>query len=109
MICKNCSAEISVPKNAVAPIHCRCGATIYDLPAHLTGQKPWPYWAEIIAKRRFHCEVGVGSTVKRIADKRGGKQFKRIAQWLSIPCGCTERMERWNREYPYAPDTPVDS
>lgn len=64
-----------------------------------TEYKP-PRWVRLIQLLSKPEDIGLGATVKRIADKFGGERFKQFATKIGIPCGCTEREEEWNLLYP---------
>ena len=47
---------------------------------------------------------GLGDTVERLLDKAGGrslKRFKAMLESYSINCGCTNRRDWLNRQFPY--------
>lgn len=103
--CK-CGWLVNTPISVV--IKCvNCGATLdckIDGPEQV-GQagrtaKP-PRWTRLVAILRQPQDAGVGDTVQRIAEHFGGERFKRFAERLGIPCGCTNRQEKWNEDFPY--------
>ena len=61
-------------------------------------QSAWVRWVKLLRKPE---DAGVGDTVARIAAKFGGERFKAFSKRIGIPCGCTERQESWNRQWPY--------
>lgn len=61
----------------------------------------WPLWARVMSRYRHTDDIGVGDTVKRVANRLGGEGLKWLSAKLGIPCGCTERQTRWNATYPY--------
>jgi hypothetical protein len=70
--------------------------------------QPWPRWARWLANRRGPKDQGVGDTLARLLDPRGGKTWKRWYQALTgHPCGCLDRQRRLNALFPYPPkDSP---
>ena len=60
-----------------------------------------PRWVRFVKRLRKSTDTGVGDTVQRIAAKFGGERFKKFAQRIGLPCGCTKRQSEWNRLYPY--------
>lgn len=79
----------------------RLGTEVLATASNPIDYTTWPSWAELIRSRRKPGDIGVGSTFRRIADRWGGKQIKRISKALGMPCGCVEREKEWNRLYPY--------
>jgi hypothetical protein len=66
--------------------------------------KPWPRWARWLAQKRIVADQGVGDTLARLLDPRGGKTWKRWYQALTgHPCGCEDRQRRLNLLFPYPP------
>ena len=63
-------------------------------------EKPWPYWAKLIASQRIDEDRGVGDTFARLAAAVGGEQWKRLAKKAG-GCGCADRQAAWNRRWPY--------
>jgi hypothetical protein len=66
-----------------------------------TTSKP-PRWLKYVRFFRSPEDRGAGDTVQRIAAKFGGERFKKFAKKMGIPCGCTSRQDRWNKQYPYS-------
>ena len=62
---------------------------------------PTPRWVRLVKRLRKSEDTGVGDTVQRIAATFGGERFKRFAERIGLPCGCTKRQSEWNRLYPY--------
>jgi hypothetical protein len=63
---------------------------------------PWPRWARWLSKRRVASDQGVGDTLARLLDPRGGRMWKRWYKALTgKPCGCSDRQARLNSHYPY--------
>jgi hypothetical protein len=62
----------------------------------------WPRWARWLERRRRPGERGIGDTLTRLLDTRGGAAWKRwYKAILGRECGCGERGERMNRAFPY--------
>ena len=57
-------------------------------------------WIRLLQRLSSPQDIGLGATVKRIADKVGGERFKVWSKRIGLPCGCTEREIKWNRLYP---------
>jgi len=57
-------------------------------------------WIKLLKLLSKPEDVGLGATVKRIATKFGGERFKRFADKIGLPCGCTDREIQWNNLYP---------
>lgn len=96
IVCPTCSKRI--PRPAQFPLICSCGTHI-NCDSHSIRLKP-PRWVKVLSYLSKPEDVGLGATVKRIADKVGGERFKAWATKLGIPCGCTEREAHWNKLYP---------
>ncbi len=61
----------------------------------------WPRFARVAWLLSNDRDGGVGDTVQRWAAKLGGEGFKKWADTVGLPCGCTERQQEWNTLYPY--------
>jgi hypothetical protein len=57
-------------------------------------------WHLIVFRMMRTEDIGLGATVKLIAAKIGGEQFKKWSARIGIPCGCSDREDEWNRLYP---------
>lgn len=63
----------------------------------------WPRWAKAIAWLKADADAGVGDTIARVIGPVGGAAFKAWFKKLTgHSCGCVERQEELNRQYPYA-------
>ena len=63
---------------------------------------PWPRWARWLERRRRPGERGIGDTLTRLLDARGGVAWKRwYKAVMGHECGCGDRAERMNRAYAY--------
>lgn len=61
----------------------------------------WPLWALEVAKRAQPGDTGVGDIIARTVGPIGGDLFKSWFQTIfSKSCGCTERQESLNLQYP---------
>lgn len=62
----------------------------------------WPAWAKSIALLKNDEDIGVGQTAERVLGPLGGDKFKEWFQKMTgRPCGCGERRDLWNAQYPY--------
>jgi hypothetical protein len=62
----------------------------------------WPSWVNAIAAMKNDSDKGVGDTIQRVVGPVGGDSFKRWFQTIfHKSCGCTERQEAFNNQYPY--------
>lgn len=83
-------------------LSCRCGHTII---VEESGQFEEtnigvPKWVRAFQYFSKPEDVGLGATIKRIAAKFGGERFKKFADKMGLPCGCTGREEDLNIRYP---------
>jgi hypothetical protein len=61
----------------------------------------WPIWAKGMALLAHEGEVGLGDIIARTVGPVGGDAFKVWYQRITgRPCGCTERQESMNAQYP---------
>lgn len=60
-----------------------------------------PLWVRLITMLRQEEDVGVGDTIRRILENIGGERFKQLAKRIGLPCGCTQRQEDLNTQFPY--------
>lgn len=67
--------------------------------------EPTPMWVKLISKLKIAEDKGVGDTVQRYAAKLGGELFKEWSKKMGMPCGCTQRQNEWNKQYPYENNT----
>lgn len=93
---------------------CKCGKHVTYQPG-TNAKCPWcsqllpgevqaellPTWVKIVFRLRKDGELGVGDTIRRIAAKFGGEQFKHFSAMIGIPCGCAKRQAKWNTRWPY--------
>lgn len=107
--CGECGIEVS--RRTGAHRNCwDCGAAMKlirdDYPVQVTevSRDKWPFWAWSLKWMRTKADKGVGDTAQRLAAMMGGEQFKKLAEKIGLPCGCTERQAEWNRSYPYEAD-----
>jgi len=65
-------------------------------------REKWPEWAKAIASFKSDTDKGVGDTVERtIGHKRSAKFKAWFVEKFGKSCGCSERKEKWNKEYAY--------
>lgn len=61
-----------------------------------------PTWAATIAKLKADNDTGLGDTIARVIGPVGGNAFKHYFKTIfGKSCGCKERQEALNRDYPY--------
>lgn len=82
----------------------RFGTTPPPKPIEPLPRQDWPKWATWIAGFYAQDDIGVGDTVHRKLGK-AGEWTKAILKAAGVPCGCSERRERWNKMYPYSGST----
>lgn len=90
-------------------VRCPCGIVVYgncdivrNAPeSRIKQKKPPRLWTEVVGWFRAPGDIGVGDTVQRIAAKFGGERFKKFAEKVGMPCGCTDRQNEWNKLWPY--------
>jgi len=71
----------------------------YRAPVHAAG---WPKVFQLIAHLKTDADAGVGDTIARVLGPVGGDAFKAWFKRLTgKSCGCTERQDELNRNYPY--------
>jgi hypothetical protein len=101
-----CGCVLSLAVLPAKPVHCFvCNQLIYAPPEHEIGPIKPPAWVRWVALLRRPEDTGLGDTVQRIAARFGGERFKAFAARIGIPCGCTERQDDWNRQWPYPANT----
>lgn len=61
----------------------------------------WPIWAKALKQFATPEDKGIGDVVARMIGDENSATFK---AWhlatFGRPCGCPERRELWNRQYP---------
>jgi hypothetical protein len=58
--------------------------------------------AQLIAAKRQPQDRGLGDTISRVLEPKGGKLFKRLYKRITGgDCGCSDRASRLNALYPY--------
>lgn len=62
----------------------------------------WPAWAVAMAAMKSDTDKGLGDTAEFIFGKFGGTVFKAAVKKLGANCGCGERKENWNKQFPYS-------
>ena len=83
-------SDATIPKSPVIALH--------------SNLNKWPTWAKTLRRLRKAEDKGVGDTVQRIAAWFGGERFKTFSSKIGMPCGCSERQDNWNTQYPYEPE-----
>jgi hypothetical protein len=58
----------------------------------------WVRWIKLLRKPQ---DRGVGDTVARLIASVGLDRWKAFSKKLGIPCGCTDRQDAWNKQWPY--------
>lgn len=104
--CPQCNRVFELPDHAFR-VRCPCNyqgqfaeVPMVTLKVKPSKRKKPGLWVRILQRLSRPEDIGLGATVKRIAAKVGGERFKRWAARISLPCGCTEREEEWNKMYP---------
>lgn len=63
----------------------------------------WPRWAKMLARRKRDGEAGIGDTILRMIGKDRSDRFKAwFKRWVGVDCGCSDRQNWLNRQYPYS-------
>ena len=62
----------------------------------------WPAWAKLVALKALPEDRGVGDTIARTIGPIGGDRFKAwFHDTFNRSCGCSERQDAMNLQYPY--------
>ena len=80
-----------------------------EIPVKLYNKPVWPAWALNISSYKLSNEIGVGDTIQRLYGNPITETFKRFHEdtfglWAR-PCGCNNKIQRWNQLYKYETET----
>lgn len=106
--CPQCERVATLSASAYK-VRCPCGyvGQFREAPAappkvisEKVARKTTNRWVRYLSLLSKPEDIGLGATAKRLFAKFGGERFRVWAQRIGLPCGCTEREDEWNRQYP---------